>query len=72
MIPEVNSTWGLIDTYMIRKKLKIQRMILIFRGTEHGFTADRFHKKCDNIPNTMTFVKTDVEKVFGGFASIPW
>jgi hypothetical protein len=72
MIPEVNATWGMIDSYMIRKKQKILRMIIVYRGTEDGFTAESFHKKCDNIPNTMTFVKTDMENVFGGFASIPW
>jgi hypothetical protein len=47
-------------------------MILVYRGTEHGFTAENFHSHCDNIPNTMTFVKSDMDRVFGGFASVPW
>lgn len=52
----------------------IRRMELLYRGTEHGFTAESFHKRCDDqIPTTtLTFVKSDMGLVFGGFTSVPW
>ena len=35
------------------KKLK-----LVFRASENGFQASRFHEKCDNIAHTFTLVET--------------
>lgn len=49
-------------------------MQLLYRGTEDKFTAEAFHARCDNSspPTTLTFVKSEFDRVFGGFASIPW
>lgn len=41
---------------------------LIYRATEHGFSATKFHQKCDGISNTLTIIKTTVGNVFGGYA----
>jgi len=35
------------------------------------FLSD-FHSKCDNIPNTLILFKTEGNRRFGGFTSIPW
>ena len=30
---------------------------LIYRGSEDGFRAEDFHRKCDGVSNTLTFIK---------------
>ena len=45
---------------------------LLYRASEHNFKAAAFHQKCDNIPNTVTLVKTQFGKVFGGFTPLTW
>jgi hypothetical protein len=34
------------------------KLNLLFRASEFNFLALEFHKKCDNIPNTLVLVKT--------------
>lgn len=38
----------------------------------HGFESKDFHSRCDNIPNTLTIVKSTCKCVFGGFTSLCW
>ena len=37
-----------------------------------GFRAEDFHRKCDNMQSTVSFVKSEFGKVFGGYASVSW
>eukprot|EP00347_Sterkiella_histriomuscorum_P018566 403345029 len=53
----------------IGQNVKLQ---LIYRGTRDGFKAKSFHQKCDNQGPTLSLIKSEHEKVFGGFASISW
>jgi len=45
---------------------------LIYRATTDGFDSSAFHNKCDNIPSTITIIKTTDGKVFGGFTQATW
>lgn len=49
-----------------------QEWTLLYRGSEHGFEAANFHSKCDNIPNTLTIIKSSKGHVFGGFTQATW
>jgi len=35
---------------------------LLLRGSQDGFTPKKFHKLCDNIPHTVTFIKEKEQK----------
>lgn len=48
------------------------RFELIYRGSRDGFTAKSFHTICDGKGPTLSLIKSEHEKVFGGFASISW
>lgn len=48
------------------------KLKLIFRASEHGFSAKEFHKKCDYIPNTLTIIRTVHNKVIAGFTPLTW
>lgn len=52
-----------------------QRLMLklLFRATRDGFLASTFHKKCDNIKNTLVLVKVaGTGKMCGGFTELEW
>ena len=44
----------------------------LYQATIDGGDPINFHKKCDNIPNTLVFIKSEGNRRFGGFTSIPW
>ena len=45
---------------------------LLFRATRDGDNGLIFHKKCDNIKDTLTLVKTKTGNIFGGYTSETW
>jgi hypothetical protein len=45
---------------------------LLYRASEFNFSAAEFHKVCDNIPNTLTIVRTEFDKVIGGYTPLAW
>jgi hypothetical protein len=52
-------------------------MQLLMRGSEDGFTADKFHRLCDQKGPTLTVIQTagnliDPPRIFGGYTSLSW
>ena len=45
---------------------------LLWKGTRDGFKAATFHSKCDKKGPTLTVIKSQHDKVFGGFTSESW
>ena len=45
---------------------------LLFRGTQNGFEARDFHKRCDRIWPTFTIIKSSNGSVFGGYTEELW
>lgn len=51
---------------------KFTSMKLLFRGSRHSYNLRKFHELCDDIPNTITFIHSYYNHVFGGFTPHPW
>lgn len=49
-----------------------QQWRLIYRASRDGFTAQSFHKRCDDCSPTMSVIKSSSGYVFGGFTTVPW
>ncbi len=47
-------------------------IVLIYQATRDGWTADNFHNKCDYQGPTITIVKTNKNRIFGGFTTQTW
>ena len=45
---------------------------LLFRASEHNFSAEAFHKKCDKVSSTLVLVRTEFDKTIGGFNPGRW
>jgi len=44
-----------------------QKWKLLYRASEHGFTAASFHQHCDYKGPTMVIVKSTQNYIFGGY-----
>ena len=51
---------------------KTAEMVLLFRGSRDGWKHSNFHSKCDNQGPTITFIKTSLGRLCGGFTPLPW
>ena len=51
---------------------KIKSIKLLYKASIDGDKGTDFHKKCNNIQNTVTFVKAKNGRRFGGFANKEW
>ena len=51
---------------------KIHDIKKLYQATIDGGDAEIFHKKCDNIPNTLVLIESKGNRKFGGFASECW
>ena len=52
-----------------RMNKEIKTINKIYQATKDGGEPEIYHKKCDNIPNTLTLFKSAGKRRFGGFAS---
>ena len=51
---------------------KLLKSHLLYRGTENNFLASEFHNICDNKGCTITIIKSEFNKIFGGYLSNSW
>ena len=55
-----------------RMNKKIKEIKKLYQATIDGGETINFHSKCDNIPNTLTIIKSKGNRRFGGFTSNTW
>ena len=58
----------------IEKKVgqSVKGLKKLYQATIDGGECSIFHKKCDNIPNTLTIIKSAGYRRFGGFTTAEW
>jgi len=44
----------------------------LWKGSQDGFGAATFHSKCNNKGPTLTVIKSNNDKIFGGYTSLSW
>ena len=57
---------------IVNDPIKVERADLLFRASEHNFSAAAFHEKCDNKNDTLIIIRTEFGKTIGGYAHNPW
>ena len=55
-----------------RMKKQIKSIKKLYQATIDGGDPLNFHLKCDNIPNTLTFIESKEKRRFGGFTTLCW
>lgn len=49
-----------------------KQLKLLFRASEHEFSAKQFHKYCDKIRHTFVLIKTEYGKTIAGYTPCVW
>jgi len=63
------------DKNLLKKWIKDKgnvRFKLLYRGSRDGFDANTFHSKCDGYSNTLTIIRSNHNRIFGGFTDLTW
>ena len=47
-------------------------MKLLYRASEHGYTAKSFHEYCDDKGPTLIIIKSSEGWIFGGYTTQSW
>ena len=55
-----------------KKGQSVKGLKKLYQATIDGGECSIFHKKCDNIPNTLTIIKSAGYRRFGGFTTAEW
>lgn len=75
-VPKRNVVAGIMNEYFSYLKQMINQEIynvhLLYKASEHKFSAEEFHKRCDGMSNTITIAKTQYDKIVIGFSPFPW
>ena len=51
---------------------RIKELKKLYQATVDGDSAQMFHSKCDEVPNTLVIIKSAGNRRFGGFTTIRW
>jgi hypothetical protein len=67
-----NEKYFIISAVKKKMKKNIKKIKKLYQATKDGGSPTIFHSKCDNIKNTIVFIKSEDNRRFGGFASEYW
>ena len=48
------------------------QLSLLYVGTEHAFSAAKFHELCDDQGSLIAVAKSEHDYIFGYYSSVPW
>ena len=51
---------------------KAKQLRLLFRASEHRFSAYEFHRHCDGVNHTLVLVRSAAGMTFGGYTPLKW
>ncbi len=66
---------GLTDEHIVFLISCFERRIqsqLLYRASSDGFTPQAFHATCDKKGPTLTLIRSDKGKLFGGYTGLNW
>ena len=75
-----NPSEFLPDTQLVKKQYdsELKKWVgdyqwrLLYRASEHGYSAESFHKCCDNKGPTLIIIKSSGGWIFGGYTTKSW
>jgi hypothetical protein len=64
---------NIISTFPeILNEFRNRKLKLLYRGSRDGFNSSDFHGKCDGQSDTITFIQTTKDFIFGGYTPLSW
>ena len=76
-VPEILMDSIIIDELFFQKSISDligpkQKFTKLYQGTKDGFGVEECHQKIDEKGATLCIIKTDTNKIFGGYTPIKW
>ena len=71
LLPDTQLVNQQYDSYL-REWVVYNHCKLIYRASEHGYTAKSFHECCDDKGPTLIVIKSDGGWIFGGYTKKSW
>ena len=70
-LKETNLSMKKIESFLNNVCFNGKRVQLqsIFKGSDHNFRAAAFHQYCDNKGPTLSVIKSDSNRIFGGYTA---
>eukprot|EP00347_Sterkiella_histriomuscorum_P010873 403374594 len=56
----------------LEKHNKTVKFKLLYKAKRDGFSANNFHKFCDNQGPTVCLILSQFDRIFGGYTSLSW
>lgn len=53
-------------------KKEVDGVRLLYKASDHNFSAKKFHELCDGVENTLTIARTQYNKIVIGFCPFRW
>ena len=69
---DINKKSAIINWIKQKTKKNQMKFERIFLMSQNGSSSKDFHNYCDNKGPTLTIIKTNKNKLFGGFTSLSW
>ena len=69
---DINKQNSIIRWIKEKVNKKIVKFELIFKMSENGSKSEDFHKYCDDKGSTLILIKTNKNRIFGGFTPLSW
>ena len=57
---------------LLSKQFKFKNVTLLYKPSEHQYSASKFHELCDGQGATVTLIKSEFGNIFGGYTNISW
>ena len=69
---QISNILSMDESSILSEMIQVSKVVLLYRATRDGFTANAFHSKCNNKASTITIIENHLNYVFGGYTTAEW
>jgi hypothetical protein len=62
----------ILQNWLEEEKLEEKETNLLYKATENGFEASKFHQFCDGKGRNLVLIQTSEGNIFGGYTDVGW
>lgn len=69
-----HSYWDKIrlQRWLLSTQIEVESTQLLYKASRDGYLSSVFHNFCNNQGPTLTLIRNDQNRVFGGFTTVSW
>jgi hypothetical protein len=71
-LPSVFPSTIISELLELLTEFHLKHFQILWQGSQDGFSATEFHRRCDGHANTLTVIMDTKGNIFGGFTPVEW